>query len=47
MVSSLYQLCLYDSAAAGEWIIDDQQVDLGSRFLNLNNLVVFEGSAPP
>ncbi|XP_074570368.1 uncharacterized protein LOC141826958 [Curcuma longa] len=41
--SSLYQLCLYDSAV-GEWIVDDWQVDLGSPFLNLRNLVVFKGS---
>ncbi|KAG6467048.1 hypothetical protein ZIOFF_075148 [Zingiber officinale] len=41
--SSLYQLCLYDSAD-GDWIVDDRQIDLGSPYLNLKNLVVFEGS---
>ncbi|XP_042415642.1 uncharacterized protein LOC122004876 [Zingiber officinale] len=41
--STLYQLCLYDSAA-GAWIVDDRQVDLGSPSLNLKNLVLFEGS---
>ncbi|XP_074570369.1 uncharacterized protein LOC141826959 [Curcuma longa] len=41
--SSLYQLCLYDSAV-GEWIVDDRQVDLGTPYLKMSNLVVFKGS---
>ncbi|XP_074560471.1 uncharacterized protein LOC141816624 [Curcuma longa] len=39
--SNVYQFCFYDSAA-GEWIVEDKQVEQCN--LKLSNLVVFENS---
>ncbi|XP_074570354.1 F-box protein At5g07610-like [Curcuma longa] len=42
--SNVYQFCFYDSAA-GEWIVEDKQVDISPQSsLDLSNLVVFENS---